>query len=156
MQSTAIYENRQHDKKLVEIRFPALLEFPTGQKVSFRSGTKEVASQYQRVVYGDHGPYIEFKVEDFCLPLRDKFTNRAPDLVVPEKPKYFYNWLYVPGTTISKVYFQYKTVQFLKNAPAREDGKPSRFNRVEGYADYKVGYLYVDPFLFDTIEVVNA
>lgn len=35
----------------------------------------------------------------------------------------------------------------LPNAPKRSDGKRSSFNRTEGYADYKRGYFYVDPYL---------
>ena len=27
-----------------------------------------------------------------------------------------------------------------------EDGRKSNFNRVEGYADYRRGYFYVDPY----------
>jgi hypothetical protein len=45
-----------------------------------------------------------------------------------------------------KVYLQLKSVKNLPNAPKRKDGRPSCFNRVEGYADYKRGFYYVDPY----------
>ena len=45
-----------------------------------------------------------------------------------------------------KVYLQIKPVTDMPNAPKRDDGKPSCFNRAEGYADYKRKKFYVDPY----------
>ena len=66
----------------------------------------------------------------------------------PETYKYFYVWMYPAIDPFLKVYWQIKPVTFLKNAPPREDGKPSKFNRSEGYADYRRGMYYVNPWDF--------
>jgi hypothetical protein len=102
---------------------------------------------YERIVYGDHGPYIEFTLQNFRCKVKSKFGNHIDFHNLPgEDFQYYYYWLQPINCPDIKVYLQIKTVHNLPNAPKREDGKPSCFNRVEGYADYKRGYFYVDPY----------
>lgn len=93
---------------------------------------------YHRIVYGDHGPYVEFEASDIVLPLYNRFPGE-------QKPDIYYIWQYPQDHRGVKVYFQLKDVHDIPNAPRREDGKRSNFNRAEGYADYKPGYYYVAP-----------
>jgi hypothetical protein len=96
---------------------------------------------YERIVYGDHGAYVEFTKAQIVIPL----LNMYPD---PQAPDIYYIWQYPERHQSVKVYYQLKTVADKPNAPQRADGKPHAFNRAEGYADYKVGFYYVSPYAF--------
>ena len=104
---------------------------------------------YTRVVYGDHGPYIEYDRAHIQLDLISKFGNNINTLPDQENCKFYFFWLNPVGYNRIKVYWQIKPVSDKPNAPYREDGKPSRFGRKEGYADYKRGMYYVDPYLLE-------
>jgi hypothetical protein len=120
--------------------------------VKSAKGTMLFAIGYERIVYGDHGPYMEFdqsQIRAFLnyhhngMPFKggDSAIASGRDLGI------YYYWLETDPASI-KVYFQVKSVARLSNAPVRPDGKPSRFYRPagEGYADYKVGYYYVSVY----------
>lgn len=78
------------------------------------------ATEYERVVYGGRGAYIEFTLEQILLPLVDKtFTY--------ERDNVYYIWKRPICSLNTKVYYQLKTVS---------------------YADYKVGKYYVSPLEF--------
>ena len=142
--TTAIYQNRVEDKEKVERE----LGFPEeGYTKSLYIDNLLFAQGYERIVYGDHGPYIEFSREQIVATLKSKYGSYIPKLP-DESYKYFYLWLCPIEAPDVKVYWQIKPVTYLKNAPEREDGKPSRFNREEGYADYRRGYYYVSPYSF--------
>lgn len=144
--TTAIYPNRIQDKKLLEFHFN--LPEDGDEKTHFYYHGRAVAIGYKRIVYGDHGPYIEFEYKHMVCKLVDKFNRPAPlpnQLPLEKEAKFYYYWL-TPINTNLKVYLQIKPVNNLPNAPMRADGKPSRFNRKEGYADYKRGYYYIDPY----------
>ena len=132
MQTTAIYPNRIKDKERIDAR--GIPEFPDKMKpikLYSRTHNELIAYAYVRVVYGDHGPYIEMQ-EDMVVMggLKMKFKHE----------KAWYDEGYRDGV---KLYFQNKKVNMLPNPPA---GKYSfRGNRKEGYADYRVGKVYVDP-----------
>lgn len=96
---------------------------------------------YERIVYGDHGPYVEFTKQQIVIPLLKVY----PD---PQALDIYYVWMYPLGHQSVKVYYQLKTVADKPNAPQRADGKPHAFNRAEGYADYKIGFYYVSPYAF--------
>jgi hypothetical protein len=142
--TTATYPNRQEDKQELE-HDRQLHEFGNDNLDFFTYGGEFFAKGYVRIVYGDHGPYIEFTKEQIKVELVSKFKNEIDFDNLPEKPKFFYYWLHPKGNSTVKVYLQLKTVTDKPNAPKRKDGKPSCFNREEGYADYRVGYYYVDP-----------
>lgn len=138
MQTTAIYSNRMDDKAKVEGML-GLPEFPGSQRWVFSFKGVEIAHNYNRIVYGDHGPYLEFEPIHVVCELVNKFPGT-------QKPGIYFVWMHPKGMPDLKVYHQARTVAHIKNAPIREDGKPSSFNRSEGYADYKVGKIYIDPF----------
>lgn len=142
--TTAIYPNRVEDKKLVEKELG--LEEEGSSSTVFLLDELEFAKGYERIVYGDHGPYIEFSREQITCQLASKYGQIKE--LPPESYKYFYVWMYPVIDPSVKVYWQIKPVTFLKNAPPREDGKKSDFNRIEGYADYKRGKFYVNPWEF--------
>lgn len=138
--TTAIYPNRLRDKARVEAIW-GWKEDGDNESSFFLPGGSLFAVGYSRIVYGDHGPYIEFDASHIRMPLE----KRYPD---PQSPHIYYVWLYPVGYHRVKVYYQVKDVRNLANAPIRKDGQPSKFNRKEGYADYIVGKYYVAPEYF--------
>jgi len=174
-QTTAIYPNRLIDKRDLEWRFKALQEEGnTNTEFFVKDVLEPICRGYNRVVYGDHGPYIEMEKENILFPLKGKFNDELPEkLPLESEAKFYYYWCYpriikrVPPVKIGnftkkevlfdaplpvKVYWQIKPVTDLPNAPKREDGKPSRFKRIEGYADYKRGMYYINPYDFIRIK----
>lgn len=146
MKTTAIYDNRIEDKIKLEAEF-ALLEFGNNEREFYLPNGKLFAKGYVRIVYGDHGPYVEFDKSQIMLKLFSRFGNKFDVDNLPELDyKYYYYWLFPYGDENIKVYLQIKPVTDLSNAPKRSDGKKSSFNRKEGYADYKRGMFYVDPY----------
>lgn len=143
MGSTAIYSNRIYDKRRLEATI-GLPEFG-GPQVFRTLGGAMFATAFVRVVYGDHGAYVEFARDHVVAPLVGRFGDSATALPPPTVPHY-YVWLEVPGAPGLKVYWQIKPVTDKPNAPARDDGRPSCFNRRKGYADYRRGMMYVDPY----------
>ena len=101
---------------------------------------------YERIVYGDHGPYIEYNRHHILLDLISRSGIDIKFLPNPDKCKYYYFWMHPVGHRNLKVYYQIKPVSDKPNAPLREDGKPSCFGRAEGYADYRRGMYYVNPY----------
>lgn len=92
------------------------------QDIYLQDGTL-FAKEFNRVVHGGRGDYVEFELEQVQLPLISKFDN---DLVKDNVDVYYW-WLHPIGHPDVKVYLQKKTVK---------------------YADYKVDKLYVAPDLF--------
>jgi len=138
-ETTAIYPNRIRDKKEIETEL-GLPEYGYGVDVDFitHEGYK-IAVGYTRVVYGDHGPYIEMTESQLCLESLNLKSKSKRE---------FYNKWYTPDRVL--VYEQLRDVKHLPNPP--KDGKKEAFrgNRKEGYADYRVGMFYVDPRLIKT------
>jgi hypothetical protein len=141
--TTAIYSNRIVDKNTLEAKL-SLPEIPDTNISLYYKG-KQVLSGYDRIVYGDHGPYLEFSQHHACVELVDRYGKTPKVLPSIGSVGYYYLWLSFKDTSV-KVYWQIKDVSDLPNAPRRDDGLPSRFNRKEGYADYKRGFFYVDPY----------
>lgn len=152
--STAIYPNRLEDKEKLETKLGLSEKGDDTTEFYLESG-KILAKGYTRIVYGDHGPYIEFEMKHIKCILLSKFGNTIDCRSLPENPKYYYYWLYPNTDKDVKVYLQLKPVTDLPNAPKRADGKRSRFNRKEGYADYKHGYFYVNPYEIKNIKKQN-
>lgn len=143
--STATYPNRLEDKEKLESSLP-LKEEGDDSTIFYLPNDSIFATGYERIVYGDHGPYIEFSRNHISCQLFSRFGNNIPTSL-PEDSKYYYYWLYPKNNYDIKVYLQIKPVHNLSDAPKRSDGKKSSFNRREGYADYKRGYFYVDPYM---------
>lgn len=143
--TTAIYPNRLEDKDNVE-RLLSLLEEGNKDTKFYSIDGNLLFEGYERVVYGDHGPYVEFDLQNIRCKLTTKFGNYIDYDNMPENPDYYYYWLHPITNPEMKIYLQVKPVHDKPDAPSRFDGKPSKFNRTEGYADYKRGFFYVDPF----------
>lgn len=143
-QSTAIYPNRIRDKEILEMA-RGLSEEGNDQEQFRLPDGRLFAQGYVRIVYGDHGPYIEFTKNQIKLDLISHFGNNIDFNNLPKNPTFYYYWLH-PESSKVKIYLQLKPVIDKKNAPHRADGKPSCFNRKEGYADYRKGYYYVNPY----------
>ncbi|MCX5657199.1 MAG: hypothetical protein NTZ48_03095 [Candidatus Omnitrophica bacterium] len=130
--TTAIYPNRIRDKEELEQELD-LPEFGESVDIVFITrGGYIIARGYNRIVYGDGGAYIEFiryQINWSCLILeRGGFRG-------------YFHKLYTPDRVM--IYDQIKTVEKLPNPP-RNPGA-FRGNRKEGYADYRIGMLYIDP-----------
>jgi hypothetical protein len=144
--TTAIYENRLSDKLELEEKLGLSEQGDTLTKFYSANGTL-LFEGYERIVYGDHGPYLEFNLQNIRCKLKSKFGNYVDYNNLPgDDFKYYYYWLQPINDPSIKIYLQIKTVHNLPNAPKRDDGKPSCFNRAEGYADYKRGMFYVNPY----------
>lgn len=134
MHTTAIYPNRLDDKDRVESEC-GIVEFGNANRVFRTKGGQIFAVGYERVVYGDHGPYVEFRREQIRCTLQRKFDRDPPSGA-------YYEWLYPVGEPSVKVYLQRRAVKWLDNPPAGG----FMGNRRDGYADYRVGMIYVSPF----------
>jgi hypothetical protein len=151
--TTAIYENRLEDKEKLENSLGLPEEGNETTRFTLFDDTL-FAIGYVRIVYGDHGPYIEFDKKHIKAELKSIFGNEIDYDNLPSLDfKYYYYWLYPISNKKVKVYLQIKPVTNLPNAPKRIDGGKHRFNRKEGYADYKRGYFYIDPYdLYSELE----
>jgi hypothetical protein len=153
--STAIYPNRLEDKEKLETSL--LIKEEGDVSTAFYLPDNSLFSiGYERIVYGDHGPYIEFAHNHIKCKMFSRFGNVINRKELPKESKYYYYWLYPQNNYDIKVYLQIKPVHDLPNAPKRLDGKQSSFNRKEGYADYKRGYFYVDPYVLTIKKVSNV
>lgn len=131
MDTTATYPNRVRDMVDQEgdVGFP---EFPMSIIDVYTKSGLLVSHGYHRVVYGDHGPYIEMHNSQVIW---DNFSCTRKGV------GYYDKWYSADGVML---YDQLKTVANLPNPPS---GRFSfRGNRKEGYADYRVGMVYVDPY----------
>ena len=98
-----------------------------------------VARGYNRVVYGDHGPYIEFSAEQIRWTLFPYEKIKGQRAFYDES----YHW-----TRNLMVYRQKRSVRGQPNPPA---GPWSvRNHRREGYADYRSGLCYIAADLLQT------
>lgn len=134
MKTTATYPNRVKDKERIE-RIFKLNEFGNHETEFFTKRGTLLAKGYVRIVYGDHGPYIEFDKSHIVAPLERKFSTPVPATA-------YYEWLVVKDGSNVKVYDQKKDV---KNIPYTPKGGYREY-RKEGYADYKPGMIYVSPW----------
>lgn len=82
------------------------------------------ATGYQRVVFGDRGPYVEFTRGQIVAQLVSKFAN-ATDALPPENAAMYFVWLCPRDAPKVKVYWQVRPVE---------------------YADYRRGLCYVWPY----------
>ena len=94
--------------------------------------SKTIAKGYERIVYGEHGPYFEIRPGRIYWDNITKVKKKAPHA--------YYDEAYTKTGGI-KLYIQKKTVAEKPNPPP---GVWSAMNdRKEGYADYKRGLVYV-------------
>ena len=137
LKSTADSNNRLQDKKRVESKW-GLEEFGHPSCEFYDSAGELVALGYESIVYGDHGPYIEFNEQQICWPT---FCNHK--LKGPGRTHFEH---YNQNVSI-KLYDQFQTVADQPNPPA-DNPFSSANNRPDGYADYRPGRLYMSCDLF--------
>lgn len=139
-QSTADSPNRLLDRDRVEQQFK-LKEFGDPNKKFYTPNGELIATGFNRMVYGDHGPYIEFTKAQIDLSRMEPDKGREANL-----PKRRFNLWYSKDGFV-KAYDQLRTVADRPNPPR---GKYACNNkREEGYADYQPGFVYVDPECFE-------
>jgi len=132
-QTTAIYPNRIRDKKELLSEIP-LIESGDSETLFLTKNDLLLCTGYERIVFGDHGPYIEFDV--YQINFDNWYTQRTGI-------GYFDKYI-TRGSPSIMMYGQRQSVNKLPNPPK---GKRSfRGNRKEGYADYKVGMYYISPW----------
>lgn len=134
MKTTAIYPNRIKDKKKVEEEL-GLKEFGDETTEFYTTKFTKIFVGYDRIVYGDHGPYVEFDPRHLVGKIVNKFPTKVPE-------GSYYEWKTVLDYSGIKIYWQLRDVKNLKNPP--KGGY--RGNRKEGYADYLPEKYYVDPY----------
>jgi hypothetical protein len=134
LETTAKYPNRIKDRKKIET-LHNLEEFGDNCREFFSLNDTLIAIGYVRIVYGDHGPYVEFEKSNFVVDLVPKFGGSCP-------LDAYYEWMTVKDGSDIKVYRQLREVRNLPNPPS----PGFRGNRVEGYADYLVGKYYINPY----------
>jgi hypothetical protein len=131
--TTAIYENRVINRKELFDEIP-IKEEGDADTLFLTYKDNLLCTGYERVIFGDHGPYIEFSV--YQINIDNWFAQRTGIG--------YYDRFYPRDDSYILMYGQRRTVADLPNPPK---GKRSfRGNRIEGYADYKVGMYYISPW----------
>jgi len=132
-QTTAVYPNRVEEKGLLEKETDLVEGGSPGMLFMSRKGTP-VAKGYIRLVYGDHGAYVELLKEHV---LWDAWERERAGV------GYYDKWYAKDGSRLM-LYDQRKTVEGLPNPPAGP--RSFKGDRKEGYADYRVGRYYLSPY----------
>ena len=99
------------------------------------SKKRVIATGYRRIVYGDHGPYVDFDSNQFAFenfPFTKQKTNKV-----------FYDERYTANRRVN-VYEQRKSVRGAQPPLVRYS---VRNNRPEGYADHQPNMYYIFVFL---------
>ncbi|CAK8992128.1 Polyphosphoinositide phosphatase [Durusdinium trenchii] len=91
-----------------------------------------VARGYDRIVYGDHGPYVEFSSHQLCW-------STFPVFVEKPEMSFFDEYYTLEGSTM--LYAQKRTVVNKPNPPCGPWSAQN--NRPEGYANYLIGKFYL-------------
>ena len=131
--TTAIYENRIQNRKELFAEIP-LKEEGDAETIFLTSKDNLLCTGYERIVFGDHGPYIEFSV--YQINIDNWFSERIGIG--------YYDKFYPRDGNRILMYGQRQTVENLPNPPK---GPRSFYGkRIEGYADYKVGMFYISPW----------
>ena len=133
---TADTANRLRDKARVEGTW-GLAETGSRGLIFRDSDGAVVATGYEAVVYGDHGPYVEFVEAQICWQIFQWHVLKGP------KRTHFEHY---NGDRSIKLYGQFNTVGDQPNPPPGPFSASN--NRRDGYADYRVGYFYLSPDAF--------
>lgn len=149
--TTLALDNRVRDRAMVEqhLKLPEDGTCWSGNTRSLRLVDLHgglVATEYTRVLYGDHGPYLEFTLEQLAVGRRIcEWQSQAGLHSTSSGPGAFYATHHTSKGEGAKVYEQYRTVASKPNPP--RTGTQWVWNdRPEGYADYRVGYYYISCF----------
>lgn len=135
-ETTADTPNRQYDKNIIEKTIGIKEKGDRKTRIYNQSGLL-LLQGYSRVVYGDHGPYIEFTKKNIIEKSWNPLKLRGE--------KAYYDERYsIDGKNY--MYWQKKPVTYLPNPP--KTGSSYYFNNrtYEGYADYRVGRGYISTY----------
>jgi len=132
--STVKFANRETDKKRVEntLGLPEFGDATTEIWAPRDWGFIPVALGYDRIVYGDHGPYVELSPEHVCWPSFPIFEERPEGC--------YFDECYTEDVQ-TMLYYQKRTVKNKANPPSGAFAVHN--NCKEGYANYVPGKLYV-------------
>ena len=129
-ESTADSWNRIRDRERIEAEV-GLAEGGGEATLISREDRTELARGYTRVVYGDHGPYVELTEKQVNWPVFVQIVRKGSEAYFDEG---------YPAAGAPMLYMQRRTVADRPNPPA---GRWStNRNRPEGYADYRAGFYY--------------
>eukprot|EP00435_Cladocopium_sp_Y103_P029253 s2757_g7.t1 len=133
--STVDSWNRERDQWRIEKKLGLPEEGDdTTVFVNEKDASAVIAVGYRRVLYGDHGPYVEFT--------KHQIHWEAFPVVLPNKPSHaYYDERFTQDNHV-KAYEQRKTVRDKANPPPGEwSANNDRYDT--GYADYQPGYIYI-------------
>jgi hypothetical protein len=104
-------------------KYEDLLKIPTtsGKIPLYTKDLTLIAKQYQRVVIGQRGPYVEFSKDE--IQLNNLYIPKN-QLYRLSDPKVYYIEFRTTGISSVKVYYQMRSV---------------------AYADYRIEYFYISP-----------
>ena len=146
--STVVYPNRKENKQEITEKFRGIL-IESGNPVSlfYSKAGILLAKGHIRMVYGDHGPYIEFLPANMVRSSW-KTIRRGVGWYDECQPK---------DGSYCKLYVQTKSVHMLKKPPKGANScYNNRYDIDEGYADYRVGRLYINPFELGSVSVISS
>mmetsp|Transcript_13219 Transcript_13219/g.17643 ORF Transcript_13219/g.17643 Transcript_13219/m.17643 type:complete len:509 (+) Transcript_13219:181-1707(+) len=127
--SVADSSKRRIDRYKVEKRL-GLAEYGDESTLFCDKAEKAVANGYERVLYGDHGTYLELGTR-----------HLVPGYLQRTKVGEYYDVL---RGERCQAYFQKKTVSTKHSTPKGKHADESKLYRPEGYADYRPGFYYID------------
>lgn len=118
---------------------PGLTEWgqPSGVRFFDRSGNCLLAVGYERLLFGDHGPYLEFSDLDDGQLQREAFGQAHPKLHYDE------HFALSTDGRPAKLYRQKRTVTDKPNPPRSGPYWVANQRDGVGYADYRVGRCYI-------------
>lgn len=135
--TTAVLPNRLQDKQRIEQEL-GLMEFGerdnSMQFFAVRNGLLPIALGYERIVYGDAGPYIEFSSHHIIW-------DSWPEFIRTRRGCYYDEYWTEHRTTM--LYAQKRPVTDKPNPPSMGEYWCQN-NRPEGYANYRVGKYYLE------------
>jgi len=129
-QTTVDSWNRIRDQTRIENKL-GIKEEGNSSTMFCDSSYTIVADGYQRLLFGDHGPYVEFTIEQI------RWTAFITSTLKCEHAYYDEHYTHVK----LKAYQQKRHVREKPNPP--KGPWSVNHDRPEGYADYKVGMIYI-------------
>ena len=142
--SLADSANRKTDRNRVEstLFLPELGSTECGIQFFNKHNHRQlIATNYRRIVYGDHGPYIEFTSDDIEWDSFPDTQSKGDSVAYYDE---FYSVSPSKGESV-KLYSQRKTVHDQPNPPPGKYSVNHNRPKGEGYADYTIGSFYISP-----------
>ena len=131
--TTVDSSNRRRDRNRVISQTGLREEGDKQTEIASRSQPEVLlAKEYERIVYGDHGPYMEFKYDQVNWQQFKNYDNKRG------------NPYYLESSNANETVKAYRQLRDVKGKPSPPKGLYSQRNsRQEGYADYKPNRVYI-------------